>query len=130
MNRVVIDTNVLISALLSPESNPARILALALNGRIAVYYDSRILLEYENVLRSPKFPFEPGDISGLMETIVQIGIAVVAEPVKDKFTDETDKKFYEVAKHSSAILITGNLKHFPADSNVMSPADFLNVNLK
>ena len=41
------------------------------------------------------------------------------------FVDEADKKFYEVAKFCGAVLVTGNLKHFPEDPLVMSVADFL-----
>lgn len=125
MTRIVIDTNVLVSALLSPEGNSAKIPALALNDQISICYDSRILLEYENVLNRPKFPFAPEDVSGLLDMIVQIGTAVVAGPLADHFTDEADKKFYEVAKYSGAKLITGNLKHFPNDSDVLSPVEFL-----
>ena len=125
MMKIVIDTNVLVSALVSPESNPAKVLALALNGRVAICYDSRIILEYEDVLRRPKFPFEPQDVTGLIETITQMGTAAVAEPLPDAFTDQTDKKFYEVAKHCSAKLVTGNIKHFSDDSDVITPADFL-----
>ena len=126
---VVMDTNVLVSALLAPESKPAKILALALNGKILLHYDSRILLEYENVLNRPKFRFDPADVSALMEVIIQIGAAVSAEPRAEAFTDEADKKFYETAKSSGALLITGNLKHFPQEPGIVSPAEFLIANL-
>ena len=127
MIKTVIDTNVLVSALLTPNSNPAKILALVLNERITVFYDSRILLEYENVLSRPKFPFKQDDVSSLLETLVQSGNAVAAEPRAEVFTDESDKKFYEVSKTSSAFLITGNGKHFPNDPDVISPTEFLQI---
>ena len=38
--------------------------------------------------------------------------------------DETDKKFYEVAKFCRAVLITGNLQHYPLDADIMNAADF------
>ncbi|MCL2486036.1 MAG: putative toxin-antitoxin system toxin component, PIN family [Oscillospiraceae bacterium] len=130
MTKAVIDTNVLVSALLTPDGNPAKILSLALNGRISVCHDSRILLEYEDVLSRPKFPFAPEDVSGLIDVLVQVGTSVVATPLTDRFTDEADKKFYEVAKHCGAKLITGNLKHFPDDSDVLSPAEFMRIAMK
>ena len=47
------------------------------------------------------------------------------ESLADVFLDEADKKFYEVAKFCGAVLVTGNLKHFPKDPLVMSVTDFL-----
>ena len=125
MIKIVIDTNVLVSALLSPEGNPAKVLALAMNDQYTVCYDSRIMLEYENVLRRSKFPFDPQDVMGLINTLIQRGTAVVAAPHDEIFTDSADKKFYEVAKTVGAYLITGNGRHFPADPCIISPADFL-----
>lgn len=125
MIKAVIDTNVFVSALLSPDGSPAKILALALNERLTLCYDSRILSEYEEVLLRPKFQFDAQDVAILIKTISQIGTAVIAEPIRSTFTDEADKKFYEVAKTAGAILITGNAKHFPNDSAVVSPAEFL-----
>ena len=43
----------------------------------------------------------------------------------DEFVDEADRKFYEVAKHCGATLITGNIKHFPSDEIIMTANDFL-----
>lgn len=40
------------------------------------------------------------------------------------FAAEADKKFYEAAKFCGAVLVTGNVKHFPEDPSVMSAADF------
>ena len=54
---------------------------------------------------------------------------VIANPSKCEFVDEADKKFYENAKSSGAILITGNKKHFPNDSKIVSPREFLDLYL-
>ena len=56
-----------------------------------------------------------------------IGYSVVPTPLDTDFVDVSDKKFYEVAKFCGAKLITGNLKHFPRESEVVSPADFLKL---
>ena len=49
------------------------------------------------------------------------------EPVASTISlpDETDRVFYDTAKSSDSILITGNIKHYPSDEFVMSPSDFL-----
>ena len=125
MLKVVLDTNVLVSALLVAESNPAQVLSRVLIGKDVIYYDSRIFLEYKRALYRPKFPFQQVDVDALLDRILQIGISILAEPVDDCFEDAADKKFFEVAKSSGAFLITGNGKHFPHDELVVSPAEFL-----
>ena len=122
---VVIDTNVLVSALWSKNGAPAQILALIQNGRLTPCYDSRILAEYWRILRRPKFDFSEWEISGVLTQIESDGVSVVPYPIRVPFADEDDRKFYEVAKHCNATLITGNLKHFPKDGLVRSAADFL-----
>lgn len=124
--RVVIDTNVLVSALWSRSGAPARIISQVINGKLIPCYDYRILCEYREVLSRPKFGFTRSEINALLEVFSTFGQSVIAEPLETPFTDESDKKFYEVAKFCHAILITGNLKHYPAEPCVMSVSDFLN----
>lgn len=122
---VVLDTNVLVSALWSPGRKPGEIVTAAIAGRFALCYDFRILGEYERVLRYPKFRFEEWEIRALLEPLVKNGFCVVAEPITDvPFSDESDRKFYEVARFCRAPLVTGNLAHFPEDPLVMSVARF------
>lgn len=121
----VIDTNVLVSALMSRNGAPARVMSLVFGGRLTLCYDHRILREYRNVLRRPKFGFADGEIAALLDWIAHYGLSVVAEPLDGAFTDESDKKFYEVAKFCGAVLITGNLKHYPHDPQVISVSAFL-----
>ena len=122
---IVIDTNVLVSALWSKNSNPAKLLYLVFEGTLKPCYDYRILEEYWEVLKRPKFKFSESDIQNLLEGIKSTGISVVAKPISARFEDEEDKKFYEVAKFCNAKLITGNLKHFPKDDYIMSVSEFL-----
>ena len=123
---VVLDTNVLVSALWAPEGSPARILALVLNGRLTPCYDSRIMMEYKEVLGRKKFGFSKWETEALLGCIEDFGLSVVPVPLSLSFTDEEDKKFYEAAISCGAMLVTGNLRHFPAeDALVISPADFL-----
>ena len=122
---VVIDTNVLVSAFWSKNGTPAKILDLLLNGRLKLCYDHRILMEYRTVLQRPRFGFSDIEVETVMQILEATGHSVVPVPLDTAFLDETDKKFYEVAKFCDAKLITGNLKHFPQETNIVSPADFL-----
>lgn len=123
--QVVIDTNILVSALWSKNGAPARIISMVINGSIVPCYDYRILSEYREVLRRPKFQFSNGEINSLLDWIESCGRSVVADPIEESFTDEADKKFYEIAKFCQAKLITGNIKHFPQDPLVVTVAEFL-----
>lgn len=125
---VVVDTNILVSALWSRKGAPARAVGLVLSGQLTPCYDHRIMLEYRQVLQRPKFRFQPSEINALLDWIKQSGRSVVPAPVDIPFVDEADRKFYEVAKYCGAVLITGNLKHFPNDNAVMSVSDFLERN--
>ena len=125
---VVVDTNILVSALWSRNGAPARAVGLVLSGQLIPCYDHRIMLEYRQVLQRPKFRFRPSEINALLDWFKQAGRSVVSAPVDIPFVDEADRKFYEVAKYCGAILITGNLKHFPNDDAVMSVSDFLDRN--
>ena len=122
---VVIDTNILVSALWSKNGAPARAVGLVLSGQITPCYDHRIMLEYHQVLQRPKFRFRPAEINALLDWFKQSGRSVVPASLDVTFVDEADRKFYEVAKYCGAVLITGNLKHFPSDDAVMSVSDFL-----
>jgi putative PIN family toxin of toxin-antitoxin system len=67
MKGAVIDTNVLVSGLLSRSGSPAQILNLLVNKRIAAYYDHRILEEYRDVLSRAQFGFTKAEVDGLLD---------------------------------------------------------------
>lgn len=122
---IVLDTNVLVSALWSPSGKPAAILNVVISQRFTACYDHRILDEYNKVLRRPKFGFSEWEIACLLEPVVKNGISIIAKPCLEiLFTDESDRKFYEVAKSCGASLVTGNTKHYPQDSCIATVADF------
>ena len=124
---VVIDTNVIVSSLWSEDGSPAKIMNMVLDGILTPCYDYRILTEYRNVLMRPKFGFSKGEVEALLDWIESYGKSVIAIPLNLDFVDEDDKKFFEVAKYCNAKLITGNLKHFPIDEDVMSVNKFLDM---
>lgn len=121
---IVIDTNVLVSSLWKKEGTCTRILYKVLNYELILVYDQRILHEYKSVLERPKFCFSNDEVKSLIDFIKNEGLCVVARPSAIKFIDESDKKFYEVAKTIGCKLVTGNKKHFPDDGDVVSPSEF------
>ena len=127
MLKAVIDTNILVSALLTPSGRPARVLDHVLNGNVILCYDSRIIAEYQEVLLRPKFEFDKRAIKHVIDFLIRSGISIVPAPILDTFEDEDDKVFYEVAKSARAYLVTGNKKHFPKDSIIFAPQEFLSI---
>lgn len=123
---IVLDTNILVSAVWSPGRNASNILNAVFARRFSVCYDFRILDEYNRVLHYPKLKFSEWEINAILDPLVKNGISVVPDPITDiSFErDETDRKFYEVAKYCHAVLVTGNLVHYPTEPFIMSPADF------
>lgn len=130
---IVLDNNVLISALWSANSKSAVIVNAVLSRNFSVCYDYRILNEYYHILRHPKFAFTEWEIQSLLNVIAANGISVAADSLPNiTFTDESSKKFgkkfskkfYEVAKFCYASLITESKKDFPQDSCVITVADF------
>ena len=128
MTRIVLDTNVIVSALLSPKGNPAKILELlTTNPQLGICYNDTILTEYQDVLSREKFKITKLTQFRVVNAIRCMGIFVTALPSVTPFSDESDCVFYDVAKTGKAILVTGNTKHYPDGSIIMTPADFLNI---
>jgi putative PIN family toxin of toxin-antitoxin system len=126
---VVVDTNVLVSGLLSAHGPPARVLDLLITGEVQVAYDDRIAAEYRQVLARPRFGFDPLAVALLLEYLLAEGLPLVARPLPAALPDHTDQPFWEVAVEAGALLITGNAKHFPAEAcrgvEVLTPATFV-----
>jgi putative PIN family toxin of toxin-antitoxin system len=130
--RVVIDTNVIISALLKPGSVPDRLMSSLWADRRAatVLYDARIEDEYREVAMRPKFrAILPGRIEALLARLRALGEVVTEVPAwGGAMTHENDRRFVEVALAGRAhVLVTGNLKHYPSDLgvDVQPPASLL-----
>jgi putative PIN family toxin of toxin-antitoxin system len=126
--KIVVDTNVIVSALMNVNGIPAKILSLVLNGSLKILYDNRIVFEYIDVLSRKEFCFSEETISDMINYIKRDGEFINAEHQKMKFSDETDKKFYEVYKSGKAqYLITGNIKHFPKEEAIIIPKHFIQI---
>jgi putative PIN family toxin of toxin-antitoxin system len=126
--KVVLDTNVIVSALLNTNGTPANILALVLNGKIKLLYDNRIIFEYIDVLSRKEFGFDRETIDDMIGYFKTEGEFVNSEHIATQFIDETEKKFYEVHKAGEArYLITGNIKHYPREDTIIIPKIFLEI---
>jgi len=127
MKNIVLDTNILVSALWNKQGNPSVIVRQVLEGGLSVCYDSRIIAEYTDVLNRPEFPFASEDINELLDFIKEKGISVVPPEADISFADDDDRMFYEVAVFCNAALITGNTRHYPKESLVMTVVEYLDV---
>ena len=122
---IVIDTNVLVSAPLKPENSPAHVLNAILNEKATLLFDNRMLEEYRKVLLRPRFGFSVELIEPLLDYFESEGEFVAADYSGIRFEDPGDKKFYEVAVTKGAdYLVTGNIRHFPNESLIITPRDF------
>lgn len=123
--KVTIDTNIIVSAALSPLGKSAQIMNMVFDRKARVYYNAEILAEYEDVLSRPRFNFSTEKQNTFIEGIKRVGVLIEPTVSSMPLPDETDRIFYDTAKESGALLITGNIKHYPHEEFVMTPANFL-----
>jgi len=112
--RVVLDTNVVVSAHLNDEGYERSVLDLALSGKLRMFFSEAILREYESVLRRPKFRLKPRSVSHSLR-LLRAAARVVAPYVEINVArDPGDNRFLECAEAAKAdYLVTGNKRHFP-----------------
>ena len=122
--KVVIDTNILVSALWSDNGNASTIIKMISDGIIPFFNDS-IFEEYTEVLNRPKFTFSAHKRESLLVKMKEHGETVTPEKSDIPISDETDRIFYDTAMASGATLITGNRKDYPDEPFIMTPAEFL-----
>ena len=112
--RIVLDTNVLVSGLLSPFGPPGDIVRLIAAGEVRVCYDGRIMDEYREVLSRPAFRIAGDRVESLLHQIAADGLLVTAQPLAVRLPDPDDEAFLAVALAGGArCLATGNLGHYP-----------------
>ncbi|MBR5950868.1 MAG: putative toxin-antitoxin system toxin component, PIN family [Actinomycetaceae bacterium] len=128
----VIDTNVLVSALLSQKNDAAtvQILGKMIEGEITPIYSAAIMREYREVLFREKFTFPKNMLDNLLSGIEEIGIEVKPAPSGITLPDMDDVPFYEAVLErntSGAYLVTGNIKHFPQEPFIVTPRQMLDI---
>ena len=127
---VVIDTNVLVSSLLSKheDSATAQIAKRLLAGKLCPLYNDEILAEYREVLHRDKFKFSEDSIQTLISSVMTHGISAERVHTDEPLPDPKDVVFYEVSlSEPTSFLVTGNLKHFPVKPQIVSPAEMLRI---
>lgn len=126
---VVIDTNVLVSAMLKWDSVPGTVMSLVFDGPITPVLNDAILKEYREVLSRPKFRFSNGIVDAVLDAFRADGLFVDAEPRSVALPDPKDLVFYEVVmeerKTKDSYLVTGNIRHFPAEPFIVTPRQLL-----
>lgn len=126
----VIDTNVLVSSLIShnPQASTVKVVKYLLSGKITPLFETSILKEYVEVLSREKFKINPSVSSAIVEYIRTNGLETTRTPFENVMIDEDDRVFYEIALTvEDSFLVTGNLKHFPTDPKVVSPEEMLHL---
>lgn len=128
--KIVLDTNVLVSGLLTPFGPSGEIVRMVFSGELTVCLDARILAEYKDVLHRPKFKFNKNHITVLLDFIKQYGQFTLSSPLKNRLPDPDDEPFLAVAIAGTVLsLITGNSAHYPSSPfkgiNIFSPSEFL-----
>lgn len=133
--KIVLDTNVLVAGLLSPFGPCGDIVRMVASGNLTLCVDARVLSEYQEVLKRPKFHFDPDKVASVLDYIEHTSWVVSSVPLSVSLPDTDDEPFLEIAISANAdYLITGNAVHFPSELcqgvNVVSPADFLKQAVK
>ena len=128
----VVDTNVLVSALLSSKSDTATVLVFnkIILGDVIPLYSNKTMKEYREVLARRKFKFDVEVVDYVLSAIENFGILVEPSPTGVMLPDMKDVPFYEIVMERTEddpYLITGNIKHFTDERFVVTPAEFLKI---
>lgn len=130
--KVALDTNVVVSGLISPFGAPGEIVRMVASGALELCYDARVLSEYRSVLLRQKFSFDQAHVGDLLDQIETCGHVTTGKLLTKRLSDPDDEPFLEIALGGEAhYLVTGNLKHYPAEKRqgmrVVSPTEFLEI---
>ena len=127
----VIDTDVLVSAMIKWNSIPGNILELTFSGTIVPLLNKQIVKEYREVLGRPKFHLTSEIIDSVVDEMERLGLYIDADEIELNLPDPKDRIFYEVVmeerKSEDAYLVTGNIKHFPSKPYVVTPRQMMDI---
>jgi len=125
MNKaVVVDTNIIISALLSPEGTAFEFMSKVIDGQYIALVSEEIFREYEDVLRRDKFGLDEDIVDYILNWFIKNAVWIEPQKSCGPMPDEKDRAFYDVAKSCKARLVTGNFKHYPVDECVTALWEF------
>ena len=104
---------------------------LAFDGPIVPVINNEIIREYREVLMRPKFHLTEDIVDSVLESMEKKGVYVDAKTLDIELPDPKDRVFYEVVmeerKQEDAYLVTGNIKHFPTKTFVVTPRQMLDI---
>lgn len=127
----VIDTNVIVSALISrlSDASPLKVMGYLYSGYIIPVWNDEILAEYKEVLSREKFHLNSFDIEEALAVFTTLGLRIDKTPIANEtFPDPKDIVFYEVKmSKEGAYLVTGNVKHFPKRPFVVTPREMVEI---
>ncbi len=130
----VIDTNVLVSALLKWTSVPGTILEFAFSGTIIPVLNDKIVAEYREVLMRDKFHLTKEIVDDVIQTLEEQGEYIDTDNMDYELPDMKDVIFYAIVmekrKDEDAYLVTGNIKHFPREHYVVTPKEMMDIILE
>ena len=127
-----VDTNVLVSALLNSRSNPGQVLLSVFNGETILLVNEEILAEYRDVLARKKFHFPPDLVEIVLTRLAACSLDISADSAAySEVIAPEDRCFYAVTmaerQTEDALLVTGNIRHFPAKPFIVTPAQFIEI---
>ena len=127
----VIDTNVIVSSMLKNQSTPGQIIRLVTQNTIIPLLNEEILQEYIEVITRNRFHFSKALIENTISLIKSKAIYLQREQTLEQFIDKEDIVFFEIVLSArstmDAYLITGNMKHYPIRSYVVTPTQMLEI---
>ena len=132
MISVVVDTNVIVSALLAKreDSPTVKILRAIMGGLLRPLHSPEILDEYREVLSRAEFHFNQSAVDCVIQRFREIGLDLSPAESDGTFPDPDDKVFYCVAlaaQDEKAKLVTGNIRHYPQADFVVTPAELCRI---
>jgi len=128
VKQAVIDTNVLVAAGINPSGKPAQVLAAVEQLVLQPILSAEVMAEYRDVLARPHFRFQPEWIDRLLDNFEALGVLLEPGPIDTALLpDPKDAPFIALARHAGCPVITGNVKHFPAEAGVvvLTPAGWV-----
>jgi putative PIN family toxin of toxin-antitoxin system len=130
--RIVLDTNVVVSAAIKPGGPEEFIVELVAAHELALYASTAVIAEYETVFARPKFAhIDPTRIARLLELLKDEAVLVIPRELVTESRDEPDNRFLECAETAGAeYLITGNKRDFPErwkSTRVMNARELLRL---
>ena len=127
----ILDTNVVVSYFLSKkESPPAYVMNEVFEGRIVPVYNSYLINEYRRVLFREEFDLDESTVDSILDVIQSSGFGMESFESMITLPDKKDVPIFELAlltRDVNALLVTGNLRHFPKVDFIVTPKQTMDL---